>query len=89
MVLLQVPFAAVMLCGRGRDRGRGGGCSRNNGQDVLDQAVVVTVIVIGAGDLTRASCHRNMRLCKQEGMCSCAFIVSTRHMQVQLGNGRL
>ena len=29
MVLLQVPFAAVMLCGHGHDRGRGGGCSRN------------------------------------------------------------
>ena len=28
-----VPYAAVMLCGHGRDRGRGGGCSRNNGQD--------------------------------------------------------
>ena len=29
MVLLQVPFAAVMLCGHGHDRGCGGGCSRN------------------------------------------------------------
>ena len=52
----------------------------------LAQAVVVTVTVISGGNLTRASCHRNMRLCKQEGLGSCAFIVSTRHMQVQLAN---
>ena len=30
--LLQVPLSAAMLCGHGRDRGRVGGCSRNNGQ---------------------------------------------------------
>ena len=41
--------------------------------------------IIGTGDLPRASCHRNMRLCTQGGLGSCAFIAITRHIQVQTG----
>ena len=61
MVLLQMTFAAVMLCGHGHDRGRGGGCSRN----------VVTVIgaevsgdtLFTVGDLTRAHGFASSAFC--------------------------
>ena len=54
---------------------------------VLAQAAVVAPpsSIIGTGDLPRASCHRNMRLCTQGGLGSCAFIVITRHIQVPTG----
>jgi hypothetical protein len=35
--------------------------------------------------LPRASCRRNMRLCTQGGLGSCAFIAITRHIQVPTG----
>ena len=54
---------------------------------VLAQAAVAAPpsSIIGTGDLPRASCHRNMGLCTQGGLGSCAFIVITSHIQVPAG----
>ena len=85
--LLQVPFSAAMLCGRGRDRGRIGGCSHNNNQGFwLRRWLSLTVIDHRyTCDLPWASCNRNTRLCTQGGLGSCAFIAITRHIQVPTG----
>ena len=82
--LLQVPLSAAMLCGHGRDRGRVGGCSRNNGQGFFGSGggCRSPSSIIGTGDLPRASCRSNMRLCTQGGLGFCAFIAIARHIQV-------
>ena len=89
-VLLQVPFSAAKLCGRGRDRGRVGGCSHNNNQGFwLRRWLSITVIDHQyTCNLPRACCNRNTRVCTQGGLGSCAFIAITRHIKCQLGNWR-
>ena len=59
----------VVVATTARVFGSGGGCRSPSS-------------IIGTGGLPRASCRRNMCLCTQGGLGSCAFIAITRHIQV-------
>ena len=59
----------VVVATTARVFGSGGGCRSPSS-------------IIDTGGLPRASCRRNMRLCTQGGLGSCAFIAITRHSQV-------
>ena len=62
----------VVVATTARVFGSGGGCRSPSS-------------IIGTGGLPKASCRRNMRLCTQGGLGSCAFIAITRHIQAPTG----
>ena len=59
----------VVVAATARVFGSGGGCCSPSS-------------IIGTGGLPTASCRRNMCLCTQGGLGSCAFIAITRYSQV-------